>query len=342
MPLQTGQSPIECEPAKDPKKTVFKPQTDKPISTRMETLVKKIQSDMVAALEEVEGPDGARFLHDSWERKEGGYGTSCVLQDGKVFEKAGVNVSIIASPAPKAMLAQMRARKDSLKADGDLKMFVAGVSMVVHPHNPMAPTFHANYRYFELRDVNADADAEPVAAWFGGGCDLTPTYLFEEDAVHFHQVIKDTCDLHDPAYYPRFKKWCDEYFNNTHRGERRGVGGIFFDDLEDKPLDEIFSFVSDAGNALVRQYIPIVQRRKNMPFTPAQKEWQQLRRGRYVEFNLVHDRGTKFGLATPGVRIESVLMSLPLTARWEYNHKPVPGSPEEKTLEVLKSPRQWV
>ncbi|OAJ44175.1 coproporphyrinogen III oxidase, variant [Batrachochytrium dendrobatidis JEL423] len=284
-------SPINCDSAKSvQKQSTTQKDVAKSIPFKMEKLVNKIQSDMVSALEEIEGPDGGKFLHDSWIREEGGYGTSCVLQEGRVFEKAGVNITIIASPAPKAMIANMRARnKDSIDPNGNYKMFVAGVSMVVHPHNPMAPTFHANYRYFELRDASSNAkdSDKPVAAWFGGGCDLTPSYLFEEDAVHFHKVIKDTCNKHDPEYYPRFKEWCDKYFNNVHRGERRGIGGIFFDDLEDKPADQLFSFVSDCGNSLVEQYIPIVKRRINMPFTPAQKEWQQLRRGRYVEFNLV-------------------------------------------------------
>ncbi|KAH6600224.1 hypothetical protein BASA50_002491 [Batrachochytrium salamandrivorans] len=316
-----------------------------PMQGNMETLVRKIQTDMVAALEDIEGPTGKRFMHDAWIRKEGGYGTSCVLQDGRVFEKAGVNITVISSPAPKAMLANMRARsKDTIDPNGSYNMFVAGISMVVHPHNPMAPTFHANYRYFELRDASGSTvDTHlPAAAWFGGGCDLTPSYLFEEDAVHFHKVIKDACNKHDPTYYPRFKIWCDAYFNNIHRGERRGIGGIFFDDLEDKPIADLFAFVSDCGNSLVNQYIPIVKRRMNMPFTAEQKEWQQMRRGRYVEFNLVHDRGTKFGFVTPGVRIESVLMSLPLTARWQYCHTPEPGSPEEKLLDALKTPRDWV
>jgi coproporphyrinogen III oxidase len=171
---------------------------------------------------------------------------------------------------------------------------------------------------------------------------LTPSYLFEEDAVHFHTVIKQACDKHDAGYYPKFKAWCDKYFYLTHRQEARGVGGIFFDDLESENKESLFSFVQDCGESLVKQYIPIVKKRKDMPFTPAQKQWQQLRRGRYVEFNLVLDRGTKFGLVTPGVRIESVLMSLPLTSRWEYNALPETGSWEEKTVNVLKTPREWV
>ncbi|KNC96670.1 coproporphyrinogen oxidase [Spizellomyces punctatus DAOM BR117] len=311
----------------------------KPMSAKMEQLVRHLQHKITSAVEELEGPNGGRFFHDAWIREEGGEGVSCVLQDGKVFEKAGVNISIVASKAPEGMLQHMRARKREGIDKGPYNMFVAGISLVMHPHNPMAPTVHANYRYFELVEENGD---EPVAWWFGGGCDLTPSYLFEEDAIHFHKIIKQACDNHDTAYYPRFKKWCDEYFDVKHRGERRGIGGIFFDDLEDRPAEEIFAFVKDCGESFVDQYVPIVQKRKDMPFTKENKLWQQLRRGRYVEFNLVHDRGTKFGLATPGVRIESVLMSLPLTARWEYGHVPTPGSPEAELLEVLRTPRDWI
>ncbi|KAJ3373497.1 Coproporphyrinogen-III oxidase [Kappamyces sp. JEL0680] len=304
-----------------------------PISQKMEEFVKRVQRNLTSALEEVEGmqrsltpgPEGSKFKLDTWQRKEGrdtrlswlgGYGCSAVLQGGRVFEKAGVNYSVISSPAPKPMLAQMRARK--------------------------ALSIQDDKEYDMLREKGSSLAAEPAESWFGGGCDLTPSYLFPEDAQHFHKTIKDVCDKHDKTYYPKFKKWCDDYFVNTHRGESRGVGGIFFDDLEG-PQDKlsIYRFVSDCGDALVRQYVPIVKKRINMPFTEEQKQWQQLRRGRYVEFNLIHDRGTKFGLVTPGVRIESVLMSLPLTARWEYMHEPKAGSEEEKLLNVLKQPRSW-
>ncbi|KAJ3011514.1 Coproporphyrinogen-III oxidase [Thoreauomyces humboldtii] len=342
---------VECEagvrpsklvkpvPATPDVKTVSSTETE--MSAKMEALVRRLQEEITAAVEEVEGPNGGTFFRDSWKRAEGGVGASCVLQNGRVFEKAGVNISIIASKAPEGMLAHMRARKREGIDKGPYNMFVAGISLVMHPHNPMAPTVHANYRYFELVEEDGD-HTKPVAWWFGGGCDLTPSYLFEEDAVHFHSVIRDACDKHDAAYYPKFKKWCDDYFDVKHRGERRGVGGIFFDDLEDRPAPEIFDFVKDCGGSIVEQYIPIVKRRMDMPYTEENKQWQQLRRGRYVEFNLVHDRGTKFGLATPGVRIESVLMSLPLTARWEYCHTPAEGSPEAKVLEVLRNPRDWL
>ncbi|KAJ3186236.1 Coproporphyrinogen-III oxidase [Gaertneriomyces sp. JEL0708] len=341
---QYSTNALQCErqePIKEKRRRSSELQAKEPMSNKMEALVRRLQKEIVAALEEVEGSDGKRFWRDSWVRAEGGEGISCVLQDGKVFEKAGVNISIVASKAPEQMLAHMRARKREGIEKGPYDMFVAGISLVIHPVNPMAPTVHANYRYFELVEEGGDP-SKPVASWFGGGCDLTPSYLFEEDAVHFHKVIKEACDKHDPQYYTRFKKWCDEYFDNKHRGERRGIGGIFFDDLEDRPAEEIYSFVKDCGDSLIKQYIPILNRRKDMPYTEENRLWQQLRRGRYVEFNLVHDRGTKFGLATPGVRIESVLMSLPLTARWEYRHEPSPNSAEAKLLEVLKNPKEWL
>lgn len=270
---------------------IQKSETRSRISELMENLVINTQKDLVAAIEGLEGANGQRFRMDAWNRAEGGYGTTAVLQNGKVFEKAGVNISIIASPAPKPMLDMMRARRSDVVASSkDYTMFVAGISTVCHPHNPMAPTLHANYRYFELRENGNDAIA---ASWFGGGCDLTPCYLFEEDAVHFHNVIKTACDSHNRTYYPQYKKWCDKYFYNTHRGEGRGVGGIFFDDLESTDQLEIFRFVESCAGALVRQYVPIVTQRKALPFTEQQKQWQQIRRGRYVEFNLVHDRGTR-------------------------------------------------
>lgn len=261
----------------------------------------------------------------------------------------------------------MRAdHKSFVGADVDkLNFFAAGISLVLHPHNPMAPTVHLNYRYFETSDprdpVNATGQAQQNW-WFGGGTDLTPSYLFEEDAQHFHKTIKAACDNHDKDYYPKFKEWCDKYFRIPHRNESRGVGGIFFDDLDissapsaKNPQEDIFQFVVSGLESFLPSYVPIIKKRKDMPFTPQQKEWQQLRRGRYVEFNLVHDRGTAFGLRTPGARIESILMSLPLTARWEYMH-PISGTgvdelaqeeldttneKEKEIMEVLRTPREW-
>ncbi|KAJ3192589.1 Coproporphyrinogen-III oxidase [Irineochytrium annulatum] len=310
----------------------------------MEKFVRQLQRDIVTQIDAMESRSGssARTLVDPWHREEGGDGVSCVLQDGKVFEKAAVLVSCVHGPAPERLMAQMRARAHGdLVAGKEYHMFAAGCSVVMHPTNPNAPTVHFNYRYFELSE-EIEGEMKPVTWWFGGGCDLTPSYLFEEDAVHFHTQIKNVCDKHDPTYYRRFKKWCDDYFTITHRQEKRGVGGIFFDDLDDRPPEEIFAFVRDCGKAFLGQYMPIVERRKDMPFTKEMREWQQIRRGRYVEFNLVHDRGTKFGLATPGVRIESVLCSLPLTARWEYMCIPSEGSEEEKLMKVLKTPKDWI
>ena len=309
-----------------------------PMRMRMEQFIKQQQERIVAELEQL---DGKRFRTDRWERPDGGGGVSCVLQDGSIFEKAGVNTSVVYGSLPRAAVAKMRTNHKALDPDVDsLPFFAAGLSLVLHPHNPMAPTVHLNYRYFET----ANPDGSPAAWWFGGGTDLTPSYIFDEDAIHFHKTIKTACDAHDKSYYSRFKGWCDIYFRNKHRKEARGVGGIFFDDLDEteKDPEQLFAFVQDALDAFLPSYIPILLRRKDMPFTEHEKQWQQLRRGRYVEFNLVHDRGTSFGLNTPGSRIESILVSLPLTARWEYMHEPKSGSREERLLDVLQNPRDWV
>jgi coproporphyrinogen III oxidase len=300
----------------------------------MEAMLRETQSSICAALEKLDG--GAQFSDDSWERPEGGGGTSRVLQDGSVFEKAGVGVSVVhGTLSPEA--AQSMGGGQHLVGEDRFKFFATGISLVLHPHNPMAPTVHANYRYFERGDGSADG-----AWWFGGGADLTPSYLFEEDAAHFHRVLKGACDRHDADYYPRFKAWCDKYFSIPHRGETRGVGGLFFDNLHDRPKAEIFAFVKDCAQAFLPSYMPVIERRLGMPYTEAHKRWQAMRRGRYVEFNLVYDRGTIFGLRTAG-RIESILMSLPLAARWEYNHQPEAGSPEAALVEVLRQPRaSWV
>ncbi|KNG82522.1 coproporphyrinogen-III oxidase [Aspergillus nomiae NRRL 13137] len=334
-----------------------------------EALKKQATISENSPMHELSRIDGTQFKTDTWARPNGGGGISCVLQDGNVFEKAGVNVSVVYGELPRAAIEKMRAdHKSFVGADVEsLEFFAAGLSLVLHPHNPMAPTVHLNYRYFETSDpkdpINGDKNW-----WFGGGTDLTPSYLFPEDVKHFHQTIKDACDRHDATYYPRFKAWCDKYFYLPHRRESRGVGGIFFDDLDASFLESsatssqnsqetLFSFVSDSLASFLPSYVPIIERRKDMPFTPAQKEWQQLRRGRYVEFNLVYDRGTSFGLRTPNARIESILMSLPRTASWAYMD-PVSGtrteaSAEEENLgedkerekelmDVLRHPRQWV
>ena len=298
---------------------------------KMEAMVRNAQDEICDAVSKL---DGTSFHEDTWERPGGGGGTSRVIQGGNVFEKAGVNVSVVYGTLSEEAARSMGGGQEL--GNQDLDFFATGISLVIHPHNPMAPTAHANFRYFERGD-----GSKPGSWWFGGGADLTPSYLFEEDCRHFHQTFKDTCDKHDPAYYPEYKAWCDRYFQIKHRGETRGVGGIFFDNLKDKPADEILAFSTECAASVVPAYLPLVERRKDMDFTPAQKDWQQLRRGRYVEFNLVYDRGTVFGLRTAG-RIESILMSLPLTARWEYCNEPEAGSDEDKLLEVLRTPRDWV
>jgi coproporphyrinogen III oxidase len=277
-----------------------------------------------------------------------------------VLEKAGVNISIVHGVLPPAAIKQMRSDHSSIPiSETGLPFFAAGISLVVHPSNPSAPTVHANYRYFEITKPVEAGESEPgelLAWWFGGGSDLTPCYLFEEDARHFHGTLKQACDGHGSSLYSAFKKWCDEYFFIPHRGETRGIGGIFFDDLSDedhkrlpdsshRPRSpaEIFKFVQSLGDAFIASYLPILERRVTAPSDNRRRRWQLLRRGRYVEFNLVYDRGTKFGLMTPGARIESILMSLPETARWEYMCDL--GSEEEgeegRMLEVLKNPKDW-
>jgi coproporphyrinogen III oxidase len=300
------------------------------IRKQMTDLVFGVQDEITEALSEL---DGAEFREDQWERPGGGGGRSRVLQGGSVFEKAGVNVSVVEGELSREAASQMGGGAHI----DDLSFWATGVSLVIHPRNPMAPTAHANYRYFERGD-----GGQPGSWWFGGGADLTPAYLFEEDCEHFHRAHKDALDRHDPQYYPRFKKWCDDYFHIAHREEARGVGGIFFDNLhEEGTTEELFALVSDCAHTFLPAYLPIVERRMEMPFEERHRQWQQIRRGRYVEFNLVYDRGTKFGLRTKG-RIESILMSLPLTARWEYENHPEPGSHEAETIAVLQQPREWV
>ncbi|XP_012598568.1 oxygen-dependent coproporphyrinogen-III oxidase, mitochondrial [Microcebus murinus] len=320
-------------PVTDPRELRRRPGDMK---TKMELLILETQAQVCQALAQVDGV--ASFSVDRWERKEGGGGISCMLQDGNVFEKAGVSISVIHGSLSEEAAKQMRNRGRVMKSnDGKLPFTAMGVSSVIHPKNPHAPSFHFNYRYFEVEEADGNK-----YWWFGGGCDLTPTYLNQEDAVHFHRTIKEACDQHGPDLYPKFKKWCDDYFLIAHRGERRGIGGIFFDDLDSPSKEEVFRFVQSCAQAVVPSYIPLVKKHCDDSFTPQEKQWQQLRRGRYVEFNLVYDRGTKFGLFTPGSRIESILMSLPLTARWEYMHSPSENSKEAEILEVLRHPRDWV
>jgi coproporphyrinogen III oxidase len=293
--------------------------------------IHQLQDHICAALETSDSK--AKFIEDAWQRPEGGGGKTRVIANGNVFEKGGVNTSIVFGDVTDLMRSQ-------LKING-AKWFACGLSLVIHPFNPFVPTVHCNYRMFELYNEKD----EVIDRWFGGGTDLTPYYLFEEDAKHFHQTYKDACDAFDPSFYPRFKKVCDNYFVNTHRhNERRGIGGIFYDyqkPSEDKDVKFWMNFARTCGYAFIDSYVPIVEKRKHTPFTPEHKHWQEIRRGRYTEFNLVHDRGTIFGLKTNG-RIESILMSLPPTVRFEYNYQPKPGSEEDKLLQACLHPKDWV
>lgn len=288
-----------------------------------ESYFKYLQDEITSALELLDGT--STFREDSWERPGGGGGKTRVLENGKIFEKAGVNFSSVFGEAPKYL------QQDS---QTKLQFYATGISLVLHPNNPHVPTIHANFRFFQLSSGEA---------WFGGGIDLTPNYLVEEDIKKFHAVLKTACDKHDASYYPRFKQWCDEYFYIKHRKESRGIGGLFFDHLKgnEEELQKIFLFVKEVGNSFLPLYLPIVERNYEEPFTDVQKRWQLLRRGRYVEFNLVYDKGTLFGLETEG-RIESILMSLPSLARWDYDAQPSPGSPEDDMMQILKDPKEWV
>lgn len=310
-----------------------------PIRERMEALIRLKQQEITAGISSL---DTEPFRSDEWTRGEnGGGGKSMILQKGTTFEKGGVNISVVHGTLPPQAVARMKADHRNLKSnssDGSVGFFACGLSLVIHPHNPHAPTVHANYRYFETEDPET---GEAQTWWFGGGSDLTPSYLYEDDAKHFHQTIKDALDKHDTSLYPKYKKWCDEYFYIKHRQESRGIGGIFFDDFDDKPADEILEIVESCLDSFLPSYVPLIERRKDTPYNKEQKEWQQIRRGRYVEFNLVLDRGTQFGLQTPGSRVESILMSLPATASWEYDHHPKEGSEEDTLLKVLQNPKDW-
>ncbi len=289
------------------------------LKEKMIAFTGSLQDEICRALERTDGE--GRFREDHWVREGGGGGSTRILEGGAVFEKAGVNTSGVFGE-----LSQSFAER--LAGEGR-EFFAAGISLVLHPAHPLVPTLHGNLRFI----------VQGSKAWFGGGADLTPYYLFEEDAVHFHRTLKQACDRHDLAYYPRFKRTCDEYFYLKHRGECRGVGGLFFENIGGN-LEREFDFVRDCGRAFLPAYLPIVERRKSLRFTPAQRDWQEIRRGRYVEFNLLYDRGTVFGLETGG-RTESILMSLPPRVRWVYDIQPEPGSEEARLVEVLRHPRSW-
>lgn len=316
---------------------------------RVSQFMKQLQDEITEALTELDGV--GKFHEDSWERPEGGGGRSRVLRDGAIFEQAGVNFSEVwGSHLPPSILAQRP------EAEGH-GFYATGTSLVLHPRNPYVPTVHLNYRYFE---------AGPVW-WFGGGADLTPYYPFAEDATHFHQTLKQACDQHHPEYYPVFKRWCDEYFYLKHRGETRGIGGLFLDYQDGQgnlyrgpdpngeaasysnqigapaPRDweDLFALVNDVSRAFIPAYVPIVKRRHEIEYSDRERNFQLYRRGRYVEFNLVYDRGTIFGLQTNG-RTESILMSLPPLVRWEYGYKPEPNTPEAELYEIFLKPQDWI
>jgi coproporphyrinogen III oxidase len=319
-----------------------------PLIDRAAEYFRQLQDRIVEGLERL---DGKAFRTDQWDRPGGGGGRSRVLADGNVFEKAGVNFSDVHGQFRPDMAGGLPGEGTAFRA--------TGISLVLHPRNPHVPTVHANFRRLQ----RGPASASTSSGWFGGGADLTPYYLYPEDATHFHGTLKQVCDRHDPALFPRFKAWCDRYFFIPHRGEPRGVGGVFFDYLGagaeaaagekttppgapppaspmESDAEKQFGFVRDLGDAFLQAYLPIAERRRELPYTPEQRRWQLIRRGRYVEFNLVYDRGTIFGLKTDG-RIESILMSLPTEARWEYDHRPEPGSREAETLEAIRAQRDW-
>ncbi|MCB5186444.1 oxygen-dependent coproporphyrinogen oxidase [Methylobacillus caricis] len=286
-----------------------------------------LQSRIVESIELV---DGKRFLHDSWQRAEGGGGTSCMLEEGNVFERAGIGFSHVLGNKlpPSASLAHPEAAGRSWQA--------MGVSLVFHPRNPYVPTVHMNVRFF----VAEKAGEEPIW-WFGGGMDLTPYYGFEEDAVHFHRTCRDALHPFGHHYYPQFKKECDEYFYLKHRQEPRGIGGIFFDDFNGLGLEQSFALQRSVGDAFINAYLPIVQRRKDTPYGERERDFQAYRRGRYVEFNLVYDRGTLFGLQSNG-RTESILLSMPPVVKWRYDWKPEAGSAEARLYSDFITGRDWL
>lgn len=291
--------------------------------------IQDLQDSITSKLELIDGK--AEFQEDLWQREEGGGGRTRVIENGNVFEKGGVNISSVHGKLPDSMQAYFGVK--------DANFYACGLSLVLHPKNPMVPTVHANWRFFEMYDQEGNM----VDTWFGGGQDLTPYYLFDEDAIHFHTICKASCDKHNPEFYPKYKARCDEYFYNTHRNEGRGIGGLFFDyckATEEISMRDWFDFVTDVGNSFLDAYVPIVEKRKELPYTKEQRNWQEIRRGRYVEFNLVHDKGTLFGLKTNG-RIESILMSLPPHVQWVYDHKPEEGSEEERLIKVLQHPKNW-
>jgi coproporphyrinogen III oxidase len=305
---------------------------------RAASYFRDLQDRITAGLEAADG--GARFHEDAWERPGGGGGRTRVIADGKLFEKAGVSFSDVSGELRPEMAKALPGEGATFRA--------TGVSLVLHPKSPRVPTMHANVRHIQRGS----------RSWFGGGTDLTPYYVLPEDAAHFHQTLRDVCDAHDPSFHRRFKRWCDDYFFLPHRNEPRGVGGIFYDyvgagaeatagqtvseppSLREADAEAMFAFTRAVGDAILPAYLPIVDRRRDDAWGERERRWQLLRRGRYVEFNLLYDRGTVFGLKTDG-RVESILMSLPPETRWEYGFAPEPGTPEAASLEAICSKRDW-
>lgn len=310
-----------------------------PIREDVTAWLQELQSRICEALEQADGK--AKFTKENWERPEGGGGLTRVIGGGNVIEKGGVNFSAVHGDAPAFLLTEKEHSITTIQSSfaGEVKkpttFYATGVSIVIHPQSPMVPIIHMNIRYFEMSNG---------VYWLGGGIDLTPHYVNEEDAKYFHQTLKTVCDKHHASYYPDFKNWADDYFFIKHRNETRGIGGIFFDRLssnEKMHFRKNLAFWKDVGEAFAPLYVELIKRNKDLPYGETEKQWQLIRRGRYAEFNLVYDKGTKFGLETNG-RIESILMSLPPLASWLYDFKPQPGSKEEKTLSLLKKGIEWV
>ena len=300
--------------------------TKEQIATEYQT----IQDEICLALENLDGK--AKFEEEKWEREGGGGGRTRVIQNGNLFEKGGVNFSAVDGQLPYTL-------KKALKVEED-NFFATGVSIVIHPNHPIVPIIHMNIRYFEMPSIGGN---EPVR-WFGGGIDVTPHYIIDEDAKFFHGHLKSVCDRFNKDFYSRFKQWADDYFFIKHRNETRGIGGIFYDRLtatNELSWDDLFEFSKAIGRSFIPIYSELVNKNRNKPFTDDQQQWQYQRRSRYAEFNLVYDAGTKFGLETNG-RIESILMSLPPTAKWLYNYQPKPDSEEGRTLSLLKKGINWI
>lgn len=302
------------------------------IKQRFAGYIQDLQEEICGRLEELDGK--ARFRHDDWTREGGGGGHTRVIEKGELFEKGGVNVSTVHGELPEPIRERFEV--------GQGWFWAGGISLVIHPKSPMIPTVHANFRYFELYD---DPDLDEIRdRWFGGGADLTPYYLWDQDAVHFHRTLKRACDPHGEELYPRFKNECDTYFYNDHRREARGIGGLFFDYLrptEERSAEDWYAFTTGVGRAFLESYLPIVVRRRDEPYGEEQRYFQEVRRGRYVEFNLIHDRGTLFGLKTGG-RTESILMSLPPRVRWDYDFEVEDNTREAYLLKRLKNPVDWI